>query len=141
MIVRLARGPTEIEEALELRQRVFSIEQGVDPAADQDGRDPEALHVVAFAEGALCGTCRLLIEGDVARLGRMVVDARSRRRGIGRAVLDVAERMADEAGAQRVALHAQVAAADFYAASGYAERGEPFVEEGISHVAMEKQLA
>ena len=139
--MRLARGAGEIEEALELRQRVFSVEQGVDPEADQDGRDPEALHLIAFADGTLCGTCRLLMEGQVARLGRMAVDSGCRRRGVGRAVLETAERMARRAGAERVRLHAQARASDFYARSGYSPYGEPFVEEGIAHVAMEKPLA
>lgn len=141
MIVRLAQGAEELGQALELRHRVFHGEQGVPPEADQDGRDPEALHVVALADGAVRGTCRLLIEGDAAKLGRMVVAASVRGRGVGRAVLLAAERRAQAGGARRVELHAQLSARDFYARQGYVERGEPFVEEGIDHVTMEKPLA
>lgn len=141
MVVRLARDAHEIDEALELRRRVFCGEQGVAPAADQDGRDPHALHVIAFAEGALRGTCRVLVEGEVAKLGRMAVEGGSRRRGIGRAVLEAAETSARAAGATRAALHAQVPVLDFYIEGGYSRQGRPFVEEGIPHVAMEKRLA
>lgn len=71
----------------------------------------------------------------------MAVEERARRRGVGRAVLEAAERAARAAGAGQVKLHAQLPAVDFYADGGYAPRGESFVEEGIPHVAMEKRLA
>lgn len=141
MIVRPARDADEVAEALELRHRVFHGEQGVSPDADRDGRDGEALHIVALADGAVRATCRLLIDDGTAKLGRMVVEASERGSGIGRSVLRAAERSARAEGARRVELHAQLAARGFYAGEGYRERGEPFVEEGIDHVAMEKRLA
>jgi predicted GNAT family N-acyltransferase len=141
VIVRLARDADELSQALELRHRVFHGEQGVSPDADRDGRDDEALHVVALSDGAVRGTCRVLVEGGTAKLGRMVVERSDRRRGVGRAVLRAAERSARAQGARRAELHAQLAARDFYAREGYAERGEPFVEEGIDHVTMDKPLA
>jgi predicted GNAT family N-acyltransferase len=139
--VRPARGPDEVEAALALRYRVFCEEQGVTLAADQDGRDPEALHLVAFADGRLAGTCRLLFDGDTARLGRMAVERDARGRGIGAAILAAAERDARAAGAGRIRLHAQTAARSLYERAGYVTRGEEFVEEGIPHLTMEKPLA
>lgn len=141
MVVRLARGRGEVLEALDLRRRVFSGEQGIRPEADQDGRDDEALHVVATDDGALVGTCRLIVSGKVALLGRLAVEPSGRRRGVGRAVLQAAERSARAAGATRIALHAQLPVRDFYERNGYSTYGEQFEEEGIEHVAMEKRLA
>ena len=54
--------------------------------------------------------------------------------------LRAAELAARRAGAARVALHAQLAARSLYLRAGYAERGAPFVEAGIGHVAMERRL-
>lgn len=141
MIVRLARDREEIDEALALRARVFTEEQGIRPDADRDGRDDQALHVIAFDDGTLVGTCRLVLVGDVAMLGRLAVERSGRRRGVGRAVLEAAERSARAAGARRVALHAQLPVRDFYERSGYSPYGDVFEEEGIDHVAMEKPLA
>ena len=45
------------------------------------------------------------------------------------------------AAAERISLHAQTYARELYARDGYRESGEPFEEEGIEHVTMEKQLA
>jgi predicted GNAT family N-acyltransferase len=120
---------------------VFCGEQGVRPEADRDGRDREAVHVVALANGRVIGTCRLLFRGGVARLGRMAVERDLRGRGVGGAILSEAERAAREAGADRIDLHAQTYARELYAKSGYVERGKRFMEEGIEHVTMEKPLA
>jgi predicted GNAT family N-acyltransferase len=139
--VREARTPTEVDDALRLRERVFSGEQGVAAEADRDGRDGEALHLVALDSGRVVGTCRLVFEGRVAKLGRMVVEQPLRGRGVGGSILREADRVAREAEAKRIALHAQLPAKSLYARHGYEERGATFMEEGIPHVAMEKQLA
>lgn len=141
MEVRLAHDGAEVAEALELRRRVFWEEQGIRPQADRDGRDHRALHLIAYDDGSLVGTCRIIVAGEVAMLGRLAVDHRRRRRRIGRAVLEAAERSALDAGARRVTLHAQVPVLEFYEKSGYSTCGDVFVEEGIEHVSMEKRLA
>ena len=141
MEVREARTPAEVEDALRLREQVFSGEQGVATEADRDGRDPEALHLVALARGRVIGTCRLVFDGRVAKLGRMVVERPLRGQGVGGSILREAERAAREAEAERIVLHAQLPARSLYARQGYEERGNTFVEEGIPHVAMEKPLA
>jgi predicted GNAT family N-acyltransferase len=139
--VRAARNPDEIAAALELRERVFYEEQGVPVAADRDGRDTDALHLVAVEEGRVIGTCRLVFDGGAAHLGRMAVERSRRGRGVGAALLREAEREARGAGAKRIALHAQTYAKSLYAQGGFVERGREFVEEGIEHVPMEKRLA
>ena len=140
MEVREAQTQAELDAALALRERVFCGEQGVTPAADRDGRDDEATHVVAVEDGRVLGTCRLLLRGGAARLGRLAVEREQRGRGIGREILIEADRLARTLGASRIALHAQTYAIELYLADGYVERGPAFMEEGIEHVSMEKQL-
>ncbi len=141
MDVREALSEEEVVEALALRSRVFCGEQGVSFEADQDGRDPEATHIVAVDQCAVIGTCRLLFRGPVARLGRLAVEAERRGDGIAAAILREADRVAEGAGAESIALHAQTYALPLYESAGYHEYGPAFVEEGIEHVAMEKRLA
>ena len=120
---------------------MFCHEQGVSPSADRDGRDPEAMHVVALDDGNVVGTCRLLFRGRVARLGRLVVARELRRNGLGGLILAEAARASREAGADRIELHAQTYARELYERDGYFDVGDEFVEEGIVHVAMHKSLA
>jgi predicted GNAT family N-acyltransferase len=139
--VRVARTDDEVAEALALRSRVFCDEQGVSFEADQDGRDPEATHIVAVDDGVVIGTCRLLFRSNLARLGRLAVERGRRGDGVAAAILREADRVAAAAGADSIALHAQTYALTLYETAGYSEYGPPFVEEGIEHVAMEKRLA
>jgi putative N-acetyltransferase (TIGR04045 family) len=139
--VRLARTDDELRAALELRRRVFCDEQGVPPAADRDGRDAEATHVVALEGDRLIGTCRLLFRGRTARLGRLAVEPAFRRQGVGGALLREAAAASRSAGAEMIELHAQTYARELYERDGYAENGKEFLEEGIPHVTMRKALA
>ena len=141
MTARPARGTAEVDAALELRERVFVGEQGVTVEADRDGLDPQAAHVVALDRERVVGTCRLLFAGEVARLGRMAVEPALRGRGIGADLLAAAERLAAARGARTVRLHAQTRALSLYERAGYEPRGRTFLEEGIEHLTMEKDIA
>ena len=110
-------------------------------AADRDGRDAEATHLVAVDGGRVVGTCRLLFQGPVARLGRLAVEPRRRGEGIAGTILREADRAARDEGAATISLHAQTYALELYLDAGYEQRGPAFTEEGIEHVAMEKRLA
>jgi predicted GNAT family N-acyltransferase len=139
--VRQARTDAELTAALDLRERVFCVEQGVSVEADRDGRDSEATHIVAVEDGQVIGTCRLLYRGPVARLGRLAVEPDRRGNGVAAAILERADEAARDAGADAISLHAQTYALELYLRAGYAEQGARFVEEGIEHVSMEKRLA
>jgi ElaA protein len=138
--IRLIRDSREREAAMALRYEVFCQEQGVSRAQEADGRDGEALHLVALEGERVVGTCRLLIEGATAKVGRMAVERPARGRGLGLRLLRAAEREARAAGARRVALHAQTYAAPLYERGGFIPYGKPFIQAGIEHVAMEKDL-
>src|SRR5271165_6467526 len=66
--VRRAAGADELAAALELRHEVFCVEQGVPEREERDGRDHQGLHLVAFGDGELLGTCRLVFVGSTVQL-------------------------------------------------------------------------
>jgi predicted GNAT family N-acyltransferase len=141
--VRRADGREEMEALLDLRHRVFCVEQGVPKREEIDGRDGDAVHLVAIRtdDGRVLGTCRLLFVDRTVQLSRLAVEPGARRQGIASALLREADREAAAARARRIVLHAQTYARDLYTADGYEPRGRSFVEAGIEHVAMEKRLA
>ena len=139
--LRRARDAAERSAAIELRIRVFCDEQGVSQEEEIDGRDGDALHLVALERGAVVGTCRLLFEGTTCRLGRLVVDRDARQRGIGGRLLELGEKEARAAGAERIVLNAQTRARGLYRAAGYTEGGDTFMSARIEHVRMERPLA
>jgi predicted GNAT family N-acyltransferase len=137
---RPARDEGEVEEAMELRRRVFFNEQGVSPEADLDGLDPGATQLVAVRRGSVVATCRLRFPRGQCKLERMAVEQNLRRTGIGTDLIAEAEREAQRQGATEVLLHAQRQVEEFYAACGYRAEGDTFLEEGIPHVQMRKPL-
>jgi predicted GNAT family N-acyltransferase len=140
--VRRAKGKQERKQALDLRYRVFCVEQGVPVSDELDGRDDDGLHLVAVdPHGRVVATCRLLFTGDAVQFSRLAVEESHRRQGIASRLLDAADREAQAGGARRLVLHAQTYAKSLYLEHGYRERGSLFWEAGIEHVAMEKTLA
>ena len=138
--VRPALDQEEVEAAQELRLRVFSGEQGIPRNGEIDGLDPASTHIVAVRRGGIVGTCRLRFGEGRCKLERMVVDQSLRRTGVGRELIEGAEREALRQGAPEIVLHAQRQVEAFYAECGYTPEGETFLEEGIPHVQMRKRL-
>ena len=79
LAVRRPRDEAEYRAALALRHDVFCDEQGVSDGDEIDGRDAEALHSSPSRGGRVVGTCRLLVEDGLGKLGRMAVERGSRR--------------------------------------------------------------
>ena len=138
--IRRARDDGEMAAALQLRYEVFCVEQGVPEYEELDGRDGEGIHLVAVCDGKLLGTCRVLMVGRTAQFSRLAVRATARRRRIATALLAAADAETRAAGGRRLVLHAQTYARPLYEHSGYRTRGRVFIEAGIEHIAMEKEL-
>ncbi len=117
-----------------VRRVVFIDEQGVPEALEWDEQDVVSLHLLATAaDGGAIGCARLLPDGHI---GRMAVLPAWRGQGVGRALLAAAIRAAQAQGHTALQLSAQIHAAGFYEAAGFAAEGETYAEAGIPHVAM-----
>ena len=139
---RWVAEPSLLAAALALREQVFVREQGVSAHEELDGRDDEALHLVALARGSVSvlGTLRVLLDGQVAKIGRVAVAREFRRRGIAASMLELALAEARGRGARRARLAAQVEALALYERAGFAVESAPFQDAGIEHVWMGRQL-
>jgi predicted GNAT family N-acyltransferase len=138
--VRPARDADEVRAALALRHEVFVVEQHVPVDEEQDEHDATALHLVAVEDGRVVATCRVVVDGTTAKVGRVAVAAAARGRGIASRLLEASEARARAFGAQRIALAAQTEALGLYERAGYTPYGERFMDAGIEHLMMEKNL-
>ena len=131
-----------MNDAYLVRDEVFTKEQAIDAAEDQDGLDPHAEHVVAYVDGRPVGTGRVVIRADAreAKIGRMAVLMSYRRQGVGRAIMETLIELARRRGARTVTLGAQESASGFYERVGFSRTDETFMEVGIPHVTMIKEL-
>jgi ElaA protein len=129
----------DLYDALQLRSRVFVLEQG--PYLDADGLDRSSWHLLGRdAQGVLVACLRVVDPGhkyDEPSIGRVVLAMALRGRGAGRALM--AEGMA---GCERlwpgqpIRISAQAHLERFYASLGFARVGEPYLEDGIPHLEM-----
>ncbi len=137
--VKLVQTEADMEAAIGVRFRVFVDEQSIPPEIELDEDDAIATHAIALEGGLAVGTGRAVIRDGVARIGRMAVDRSHRRQGVGGLLLRFLEAEAKAQGATEYVLHAQEYVKSFYAAHGYTEHGEPFLEADIPHVEMRKE--
>lgn len=129
----------EAEKAIRaIRQAVFIYEQAVPEELEWDGLDPLCAHVLAWNEiGEAVGTARIQAEGTI---GRMAVLKDWRGRGVGFALLRTLLDLAARQGLSQVTLAAQTHAIGFYERAGFYAIGEPFLDAGIPHRLMVRDL-
>ncbi len=119
-----------------LRYQVFVIEQKVPEEMEWDEFDEIAWHAIVTSDNQTIGTGRLILDGHIAKIGRMAVQSSRRNRGTGKSILNALIQTAKEKGAQECILHAQTHAIAFYAKADFEPNGPIFDEAGIPHVEM-----
>ncbi len=127
-----------VDDLRAVREPVFVQEQQVPIELEWDELDPLCVHVIARdAAGTPIGTGRLTPEH---KIGRMAVLPEWRGRGVGDALLLA---LIDEAAQRRwpeLHLHSQASAVGFYVKHGFVPYGERFMEAGIEHQSMRRQI-
>ncbi|MDS9465966.1 GNAT family N-acetyltransferase [Paracoccus sp. MBLB3053] len=125
----------DIETCRAIRREVFIIEQNVSEAEEWDGRDDEAIHLLARDPlGRAIGTARILFDAETGKIGRVAVLQAARGTGTGAALIRAA---LDELRAlpeiRRVKLGAQTHAIGFYEKLGFKVFGPEYDDAGIPH--------
>lgn len=119
----------------QLRERVFVVEQEC-PYLELDGRDlePSTRHVWV-EDGGPVAYLRVLEDPDEMRIGRVLVAASHRGRGLAGDLLRTA---LDLVGDRPCHLDAQSYLAGWYTRLGFDQSGAEFLEDGIPHVPMRR---
>ena len=126
-------GPDDMEAILEIRRIVFIQGQNVPFEDERDGRDDEAIHLVAFAGEAPVGTARILLADGTGKIGRVAVLESHRGTGLGKSLMQAALDVRREEGATTAKLSSQTHAIGFYEALGFNAHGPEFLDAGIPH--------
>ncbi|RXZ00691.1 GNAT family N-acetyltransferase [Fictibacillus sp. S7] len=133
----------ELEQAFSIRKKVFVEEQGV-PLEDEfdefDQLDSNCEHILAYYEDQPAGTGRIRWVVGVGKLERICVLESFRKFGLGKVIIKGLEDIAAEQGSSRVKLHGQTQAEGFYHKLGYQTSSDVFIEDGIPHLLMTKEL-
>lgn len=124
-----------------LRRAVFIEEQGIAECDEIDDLDDEAIHLLATVDGRPVGTARLLVEGDLGKIGRICVLPEQRGTGLGAALVRASmDHLRQIPGVTQAKLGAQEHAIGFYAKLGFAPIGGIYDDAGIPHQDMVQRL-
>ena len=128
-------APTrDIATCRQLRRTVFIEEQGVSEADEIDDKDDAAIHLLATVDGVPMGWARLILLGEVGKIGRVCVLQQARGTGLGAALMRAAvAELRRQPGVTQAKLGAQIHALGFYERLGFVAEGPVYDDAGIAH--------
>lgn len=133
----------DLSAAFHIRKKVFVEEQGV-PLEDEfdefDTLDGQCRHILAYYDEKPVGTGRIRVVDNLGKLERICILEPYRKFGLGKVIIQTLEEIAEELGVSQVKLHGQTQAKGFYQKLGYRASSNIFMEDGIPHILMVKQL-
>nr|WP_106782842.1 GNAT family N-acetyltransferase [Lysinibacillus timonensis] len=133
----------DLRVAFDIRKTVFVDEQGV-PLEDEfdefDTLDGQCKHVLVYYDGQPVGTGRIREVGGLGKLERICILKPYRKFGLGKVIIQALEDIAKQQGLSQVKLHGQTQAEGFYHKLGYLTSSDMFMEDGIPHVLMVKDI-
>ncbi len=140
-LVRFASNAAELDAGYALRREVFEREQRIPRPLDRDHFDFSADHVVVLEGDRCVGTGRVVrLDSRTCQVGRVAVAASHRRKGVGAAVLQALERIAELRGLSEAVVQSQLTSEPFFRSRGYVAEGPAFLDQGVPHVLMRKRL-
>jgi len=138
-------SPLDLYAALELRQRVFVVEQKC-AYLDADGLDRRCLHLLGWTgepeRRKLAAYARLLpprFKYAEASIGRVCTHPDVRGTGAGRALMEEAIRLVEVSGwGREIRIAAQMYLERFYEGFGFKRVTDPYLDDDIWHVDMRR---
>ena len=127
------------KDIIYLRTKVFMDEQGFENEFDK--QDDNCYFVVAYDNRHPVGMCRFFSDDHKHyHLGRVCVLKEYRNQGVGKLVVEEAQRTVKELKGKDIVLSAQTRAKDFYVKLGYQSFGEEYYDEHCLHIDMIMKL-
>jgi ElaA protein len=131
----------ELYYLFQLRSQVFVVEQDC-VYQDIDGKDKKALHVIGKKDNTIIAYSRIFKPGDYfkeASIGRVVVAENFRHLKYGHQLMVASIKAVETSfSSKKIKISAQKYLENFYNNLGFITSGEPYLEDGIPHIAMIK---
>lgn len=144
MYAKMITIDEDLRKAFAIRKLVFVNEQGV-PLEDEfdqfDTLNGFCEHILVHYNKQPVGTGRIRLMNEVGKLERICILEPYRKLGLGKIIIKALEEIARERGALEVKLHGQSQAEGFYKKLGYQTSSAAFMEDGIPHILMIKELS
>ena len=136
-------GSSRYKELLDLRYKVLLQPLGLKFLDSYREDEATFLHVgcIESSTDELIGPIILVpIDNDEIRIMQVAVDVVHQGEGIGRKLIQYAEKIAKDIGYEKIVMHAMLSVVGFYEKLGFKQDSELFEEKGISFIRMVKDL-
>ena len=135
--------PFQVYAIMQLRNEVFVVEQNC-VFQDADDKDQNAFHLMGFANNKLMAYTRLIPPGEIYEqpsIGRVVTSPLCRKSGIGKILMQQSIDMVYNLfGRHPIKIGAQLYLKMFYQSLGFNQCSEVYLEDGIEHIYMIKEV-
>ena len=134
-------GTDSYKKMIALRNQLLREPLGLSFSAAELAKEKDDILIAAFDEDEMIGCCVLSkIDKDNLRLRQMAVSKFKQHRGIGESILNFTENIARDKGYKNIMMHARNTAISFYEKFGYEIKGPEFVDVGLPHHIMQKNI-
>lgn len=141
MNIKIAATNEERDDAYSVRTKVFIHEQNVPAEEEIDQYEDEATHFVLYDDShSPIGAGRFRILDGIGKVERICVLSTARQKGAGISIMKTIEDFASTNGIKKLKLNAQVHAIPFYERLGYMAVSDKFLDAGIPHKTMVKEI-
>lgn len=138
--IRQVRNKQQLDDAYTVRKIVFVQEQQVPEELEIDEHDEASLHFTGYENDKPVAAARLRFVPGYGKLERICVLKEKRGHSYGRQMIEQLEAAVRDYGYDKAKLNAQTQAEAFYEALGYVTISDKFMDAGIPHVTMVKEL-
>ncbi|HLR10926.1 MAG TPA: GNAT family N-acetyltransferase [Sporosarcina sp.] len=139
--VQIVANDQQLDDAFFVRKKVFVEEQGVPLNLEVDEYDETASHFVVYHKDVPIGAGRIReTTPNVGKVERVCILPNYRGLHLGKQIMKALENHGAELQFHKIVLNAQSHAIPFYESIGYHITSPEFLDAGIPHRAMEKQL-
>ncbi|WP_421385409.1 GNAT family N-acetyltransferase [Bacillus salacetis] len=136
----LAQTDKELQDALHVRKEVFVGEQNVPMEEEIDEFENSSDHFVLYDGDEPVGAGRFRVKEGQGKVERICVLSKVRGKGAGKMIMNYIEEHARSKGVPALILNAQTHAIPFYENLGYSITSDEFLDAGIPHKSMKKEL-
>ncbi|HNP17200.1 MAG TPA: GNAT family N-acetyltransferase [Fulvivirga sp.] len=109
----------DLKNVLDIRKKVFTLEQGIPSAVDDDGYDNGAIHVLGVCNGQPVASGRLVINNNFGVLARIAVLPDYRGKGFAEHIVKALENEGRRRNLNSFELYPHIYLEKFYSNLGY----------------------
>ncbi len=140
IVAEMVHGSKGLDIQYQIRDEVFTQEQGIPESLSHDYEDTTCFHVIVYEDNIPIATGRIInnpnVDQDNMLIGRIAVRKQWRGQGIGDLLVRKLVDYGWEHYKKDIEVHSQLPAVKFYEKIGFVGQGDVYIEAGKEHLTM-----